>query len=111
MTAIRWQSAALVLELQVQPGASRDEIVGLHGDRIRVRITAPPIDGRANAHLVRYLAGCFGTSRSAVTILHGTSGRSKRVSITAPQTVPAALATLIDSDGVQASAIARVRER
>ncbi len=88
MTAARWEGDALILELQVQPGASRDAIVGMHGARIKVRITAPPVDGRANDHLVGYLAAVFGTARAAITIRRGSTGRSKTVSVAAPQTVP-----------------------
>lgn len=95
MAATRWQDAALMLDLQIQPGAARDEIVGLHGERLKIRITAPAVDGRANAHLIDYLATSFGTSRSAVLILRGATARSKTVRIDAPQIIPAAVAQLM----------------
>ena len=48
----RWESDDLLLSLRVQPRASQDEFVGPHGDHFKVRITAPPVEGKANAHLV-----------------------------------------------------------
>jgi uncharacterized protein (TIGR00251 family) len=78
----------LVLQLRIQPRASRDEIVGPYGGSLKVRITAPPVDGRANVHLVNFLARAFGVSRSAVELLSGGSGRDKRVRICDPQTLP-----------------------
>lgn len=84
----------LTLELQVQPGAARDEIVGAHGDRLKVRITAPPVDGRANRHLVDYLAASFGVPRSRVTLLRGTSGRAKTVQIDSPVRLPSEFSAL-----------------
>jgi uncharacterized protein len=65
----------------VQPRASRNEIAGLHGAELRVRITAPPVDGAANDALIRFLAGALGLSRSDVTVLTGEGSRSKVVSV------------------------------
>ena len=59
MTAGRRDGRDLVLEVRVQPRASRSEFAGLHGDRVRVRLQAPPVDGRANAALVEFLAAAF----------------------------------------------------
>jgi uncharacterized protein (TIGR00251 family) len=84
----QWQQGTLVLQLRIQPRASRDEIVGPYGDSLKVRITAPPVDGRANAYLVNFLARAFGVSHSAVELLNGESGRNKRVRICEPQTLP-----------------------
>lgn len=88
--AARWDGDDLVLRVQVQPRASRDQLVGLHGDRLRVRLTAPPVEGRANAALLAFLAGLFGVPRSRVTLLAGETGRAKRVRIGKPQRFPAA---------------------
>jgi len=84
----RWSDGNLVLRCHVQPKSSRDEIVGLHDDRLKVRITAPPVEGKANRHLVAFLARAFGVSRSAVSIVEGDSGRRKVVSIRTPTRVP-----------------------
>ena len=73
--------AAAVL-VHVVPRASRTEVVGRHGDAIKIRIKAPPVDGAANQELTRFLAKHFGVPRSAVQLLSGASGRNKRVAIT-----------------------------
>jgi len=67
--------------VRVQPRASRTEVAGPHGDAVRIRLTAPPVDGAANEALVRFLAERLEVPRSAVRIEGGTSGRSKVVAI------------------------------
>lgn len=69
------------LELHVQPGAKRTEVAGMHGERIKIRLAAPPADGRANAALIEFLAEAFGVARRDVTILSGMKSRDKRVLI------------------------------
>jgi uncharacterized protein (TIGR00251 family) len=71
----------LILDLHVQPGASRTEFAGRHGERIKVRIAAPAVDDKANKALVEFLAGYFGVPRASVTIISGTRSRRKRVAI------------------------------
>ncbi|MFO1376502.1 MAG: DUF167 family protein [Steroidobacteraceae bacterium] len=71
-----------VLALRVQPRATRDEVAGIVADRLKVRICAPPTDGRANDHLQRWLAGLLGVTRSQVQIEQGTTSRDKRVRLT-----------------------------
>lgn len=86
-----WHEGRLILKIRLQPRASRDEILGRHGDALKIRITAPPVDGKANSHLLRFLAGEFGVARRAVTLLSGKTGRDKRVAIDAPRQIPAAV--------------------
>lgn len=83
-----WNDADLILRVRVQPRASRDEWVGLQEDRFRIRITAPPVDGQANAHLRAFLADLFGVAKSQVTLLDGETGRDKRWRIAAPKRWP-----------------------
>ncbi|CAH0532594.1 hypothetical protein VST7929_00433 [Vibrio stylophorae] len=80
-----------LIPLYIQPKASRDAIMGMHGDELKIAITAPPIDGKANAHLVKYLAKQFGVAKSKVTVEKGELGRHKRVRITQPVKIPSAL--------------------
>lgn len=80
MAAARWDGDDLVLELRVQPRASGDGLEVL-GERLKLRITAPPVDGKANRHLVKYLAGILGVPKSAVVIEAGETGRDKRVRV------------------------------
>ena len=67
------------LRLRVQPRASRDEVAGVAGDAIRVRLTAPPVDGAANEALLRFLAGRLDLTLSAVTLVSGRTSRTKVV--------------------------------
>ena len=84
-----WQDDTLRLRLYVQPRASRDEIVGPHGDSLKIRLTAPPLDGQANAQLIKFLAREFGVARSHITITAGHSGRHKQLHIKQPNRLPA----------------------
>ncbi|MCP2001654.1 UNVERIFIED_ORG: uncharacterized protein (TIGR00251 family) [Buttiauxella agrestis ATCC 33320] len=86
----------LVLRLYIQPKASRDSIVGLHGDELKVAITAPPIDGKANAHLVKYLAKQFKVAKSQVLLEKGELGRHKQIKIIDPQHIPTEVAALLE---------------
>jgi uncharacterized protein (TIGR00251 family) len=79
---------ALVLALHVQPGAKRTEVAGTHGDALRIRLAAPPVDGKANAELLRFLAGVFGVPRHAVALLRGGASRQKTVRIESPSRRP-----------------------
>jgi uncharacterized protein (TIGR00251 family) len=65
---------------------------GLWDDRFRVRIAAPPVDGRANAHLRAFLAELFGVAKNQVTLLAGETGRDKRWRIVAPKQLPPGIA-------------------
>ena len=71
----------MILELHVQPGAKRSAFAGMHGERIKVRLAAPAVEGKANAALIEFLADHFGVPRRNVSILSGVKSRSKRVSI------------------------------
>ncbi len=85
----QWKDESLLLNIRVQPRASQDEIVGPHGaDSLKVRITAPPVDGKANGHLIKFLAKCFGVAKSQVTLISGTAGRDKRIVISHPKSLP-----------------------
>lgn len=81
----RWDGDDLILAVHIQPGARHNEVAGLHGDRLKIRITAPPVDGKANTHLRRYLADCFGVAATAIELLAGTGGRHKRVRVRSPR--------------------------
>lgn len=80
----RWDGDDLLLSLHVQPGAKSDRVDGLHGDRLKIRLGAPPVDGKANARLLGFLAARFGVPQRAVTLVAGHTGRSKRVRISRP---------------------------
>ena len=65
----------------MQPRASRDEVAGLQGEAVKVRVTAPPVEGEANEAVVRLLSRSLEVPRSSVTIARGQGGRRKRVRI------------------------------
>jgi uncharacterized protein len=65
----------------VQPGAKRSEFAGRHGERIKLRLAAPPVEGKANAALIEFLADYFGVPRRNVTIVSGIKSRAKRVAV------------------------------
>lgn len=69
------------LGVHVQPRAARSEIVGVHGDALKVRLTSPPVEGAANEALVKFLADTFAVGRRAVRIVAGEHSRSKIVEI------------------------------
>ena len=73
------QSASIVVH--VVPRAKTTEVVGRHGDAIRIRLAAPPVDGAANEELVRFLAERLDVPRGAVAIVRGASARRKTVAI------------------------------
>ncbi|ALZ95207.1 MULTISPECIES: DUF167 family protein YggU [Leclercia] len=98
MSAVSTCADGLVLRLYIQPKASRDTIIGLHGDEVKVAITAPPVDGQANAHLVKYLAKQFRVAKSQVLLEKGELGRHKQVKILNPQQIPTEVAALIQQD-------------
>lgn len=70
-----------VLTIHVQPKARTTEVVGWHGDAIKIRVAAPPVGGAANEALVHFLAERLEVARSAVTVVGGATARRKRVEI------------------------------
>ncbi len=78
----------ITLTLHVQPGAKRSEIAGLHGDALKIRLAAPPIEGRANEALLKYIAGLFDVPLRQVELKQGEQSRHKVVSITGSQLDP-----------------------
>jgi uncharacterized protein (TIGR00251 family) len=72
---------AATVKVHVLPRASREEVAGLAGDAVRIRLTAPPLENRANEALVRFLAVALGVSRPCVEIIAGRRGRRKVVRV------------------------------
>ncbi|MDR2196253.1 MAG: DUF167 domain-containing protein [Gallionellaceae bacterium] len=70
-----------LLELHVQPGAKRSELAGLHGDALKVRLAAPPIEGRANEALLRFIAELFEVTLRDVELVRGAQSRRKTVRV------------------------------
>ena len=80
MTYLREQAdGAVRLSIHVQPKASRTRIAGLHGDALKLCITSPPVDGKANAAVIGFFAKLFKIPKAAVTIASGETSRDKRI--------------------------------
>ncbi len=95
LSPVSRDKADLMIRFYVQPRASRDQLVGLHGEAIKVAITAPPVDGKANSHLITFLAKQFRVNKGHVIIEKGETGRHKLVRIQAPQTIPPLVSALL----------------
>lgn len=81
MSWLRADAAGTTLTLHIQPGAKKTEVVGAHGEALKIRLHAPPVDGKANAHLLAFLADCLAVPKAAVTLLGGETSRAKRVRV------------------------------
>jgi hypothetical protein len=90
---VREDAGGVVLELLVQPRASRTRVVGEHDGRLKVQLAAPPVDGEANAALAAFLAAALGARRADVVLLRGEGGRRKTVRVLGA-TAAAAVAAL-----------------
>jgi hypothetical protein len=86
---LREEAGVLVLELLVQPRASRTRAVGEHGGRLKVQLAAPPVDGEANEALVAWLAAALGVRRADVALVRGAAGRRKTVRVAGARAVDA----------------------
>jgi uncharacterized protein (TIGR00251 family) len=78
----------LILHCYFQPKAASDEIVGIHGDRLKIRITAPPVDGKANDHIIKWFSKLFKVPKGDIEILQGELGRQKTLRIRSPNVLP-----------------------
>ena len=88
MTAVEQTKQGLRLRIFQQPKAAKDHIVGLHGDELKISITAPPIDGQANAHLLKFLGKLFKVPKTAIILEKGELNRHKQILIPEPKQIP-----------------------
>lgn len=92
MSWYQWDDDDLLLRLRIQPKASRDAFIGPYGeDEYKVAITAPPVDGKANSHLMSFLAKQFDLPRANITLEAGETSRSKRLRLKSPRKLPIVL--------------------
>ena len=80
-----------MLDLHIQPGARKSEVVGLHGDALKLRIASPPVEGRANAALIAFLAEVLHIPRQSLAVVKGATSRRKTVRVAHPGIDPAQL--------------------
>jgi uncharacterized protein (TIGR00251 family) len=81
MTWLCDHDGGALLSLHIQPGAKKTEVCGLYAESLKIRLTAPPVDGKANDALIGFLANTLGLPRSRLTLVSGQASRSKRVAI------------------------------
>jgi len=82
---VKTQDGTITLTIYVQPGAKHNEIIGIHGDAIKIKLATPAIEGRANKALVRYIAKLFAVPLSQVTVKRGAKSRHKVIEISGSQ--------------------------
>lgn len=80
-----------MLTLHVQPGAKKTEIAGEHGEALKIRLAAPPVEGKANAALLAFLAKRLAVPKSALALLSGDTSRHKRIEVALDATAVATL--------------------
>jgi uncharacterized protein (TIGR00251 family) len=78
----------LILRLHIQPGARSTEAIGLHGDELKIKLAALPVDGKANTLLVRFLAKRFNVPQKHIALKRGAQSRHKIIEIRQPSTGP-----------------------
>ena len=76
------RTGSVCFQVHLQPRASRDEVAGLHGDAVKIRLTSPPLENRANRHLIDFLAKILDLPKSNLAIVSGHHSRSKTVAVT-----------------------------
>ncbi len=90
-TWYRKEDEAIILTIHAQPGARRSEVAGLHGDALKIRLAAPPVEGKANEALRRFIAERFEVPLRNVELLRGAQSRHKMVRITGSSIPPESL--------------------
>lgn len=81
MTWLVADGRGVTLRLHIQPGAKKTEVAGPHGEALKIRLAAPPVDGKANAGLIEFLADRLGVAKASVSLVSGESSRAKRVRV------------------------------
>jgi uncharacterized protein (TIGR00251 family) len=84
----RRSGEVITLTLHIQPGAKHSEIAGLHGEALKIRLAAPPAEGRANEALLKFIAELFGVPVRQVELKQGAQSRHKVVAVTGSKTEP-----------------------
>ena len=78
------QPGGVRLAVQITPNAKKTEVIGVLDDALKLKLQAPPVEGKANEALVRYLADVLEVPRSAVTITHGQTNKRKLIEVRSP---------------------------
>jgi len=97
MSFYQWQENDLLLKLHVQTRAKENNVSGIHGDTVKLKISAPPVDNRANQRIIDYIAKEFSVNKSDVKLISGQHHRDKRILIKQPVQLPDWFKRLSDS--------------
>lgn len=81
MSWITDSKGGAIIQVHATPRASKTQIQGLHGDALKIRLQAPPVDGKANDTLIEFLAATLGISKRQITLLSGQTSRQKRLNL------------------------------
>src|SRR5688572_20158390 len=81
MKFVHQKGNGTLIDIHVVPNAKNSEIVGMHGDALKVRIAAPPVDGAANEEVCRFFAGLFGVRLAQVAVVRGATSKRKTVAV------------------------------
>lgn len=94
-----WREDTLILRLYLQPGAKKNEVHGLFNSRLRIKIKAPPVAGKANKEIISMLAEEFNTRKSNINIISGRLNRNKTIDIISPTRLPEWFTMYTENDG------------
>ena len=85
MIPVSESDEGIVFQVRVVPRSSRSEVAGIQGDSLKVRLKAPPVEGRANEECIRFLAGLLGVKRDRVRIVSGLKSKTKTIAVSGLQ--------------------------
>ena len=91
MTWYKIQDKTIIVNVRVKPGSKQSEIVGIYDDRLKIRLQEPPVDGKANKMLIKFIAQQFKVPIKQIIILKGQKSKLKQLQITNSQINPASL--------------------
>jgi uncharacterized protein len=97
MSFYEWQNENLLLKVHIQTRAKDNAVTGLHGGMLKLRINAPPVDNKANQHIISYLANEFSVKQSEIKLISGLKHRDKQILIKQPDQLPDWFKDLSDS--------------
>lgn len=97
MNGLRRDPGGLELDLRITPRGARNQVLGIARERLRIKVTAPPVEGKANEAVINYVSELFAVPRSRVSILRGHRGRDKTVRIEPTPPVPEELEAIFNS--------------
>lgn len=86
--AMQEKSEGIVFKIFAQPRSAKNAVAGIHGDALKIKLTAPPVDGAANEMCIKYLSKCLGVSKSSLEIMTGQTGRTKQILVRCPDEDP-----------------------